>query len=208
MTNIIPFSEIIEENGKTVRENNCGIKHKIAIGQLVEVKYDEYFGNNAGQKVHAHLYVISHDRDCDGTPLYTVARKPRDQWHVFEDSDPRDPYEVWRKAPLSSAGLLIASCYHPVSGLNEEQLRLLSEDALPLTDVPTPRWPDCFASEDLREAIQEAVRQSVIAHLRSERYAPEHRLGNTFVENIAQEISANAAADLMLSGLGARKPKR
>lgn len=65
--------DIIEENGKTIEQNNLEKKHNIPIGTLVEVKYDEWFGDGACQKVHARLWVVSHDRDCDGTPLYTLS---------------------------------------------------------------------------------------------------------------------------------------
>ena len=73
---LIPISSIVEENGKTVRENNMAIGHKIPIGTLVEVKYDKWHGNGACSKVHARLWVIWHTRDCDGTPLYSLGENP------------------------------------------------------------------------------------------------------------------------------------
>ncbi len=77
-TRIMFFSDMVEENGKTVRENNMAIKHKIPIGTLVEVKYDEWFGDGACSKVHARLFVVEHGRDCDGTPLYGLGKLPYD----------------------------------------------------------------------------------------------------------------------------------
>jgi len=78
--------DIVEKNGKTVRENNMEIKHNIPIGTLVEVKYDRWHGNGACSKIHARLFVASHDRDCDGTPLYslTEAKPP------YEGTGPND----------------------------------------------------------------------------------------------------------------------
>lgn len=80
----ILFSSIVEKNGKTVRENNMEVGHNIPIDTLVEVKYDTWHGNGACSKVHARLFVVGHDRDCDGSPLYCLAPSPG----VFEDIDP------------------------------------------------------------------------------------------------------------------------
>ena len=59
-------ADIVEKNGKTVRENNLSEKHKIPLGTLVEV--------DIGQSSHkgVRLYVCAHNRDCDGSPLYTL----------------------------------------------------------------------------------------------------------------------------------------
>ena len=66
-------ADLIEKNGRTVLENNMEKPHNISIGTLVEVQYDEWMGDGACTKAHARLWVISHDRDCDGTPLYTLS---------------------------------------------------------------------------------------------------------------------------------------
>jgi hypothetical protein len=65
--------DIKEANGKTIKENNLEKKHKIAIGSLVEVKYKRWHGEGACEIVYARLWVHSHDRDCDGTPLYSLS---------------------------------------------------------------------------------------------------------------------------------------
>jgi hypothetical protein len=70
----INVADIVEENGKTIRENNLEKTHDIPIGTLVEVKYDEWYGDGACEKVHARLWVIGHSRDCDGTPLYNLSK--------------------------------------------------------------------------------------------------------------------------------------
>ena len=62
------------KTGKTWKEENLERMHNIPIGSLVEVKWDSWFGDGAGWKVHARLWVVAHDRDCDGTPLYRLSR--------------------------------------------------------------------------------------------------------------------------------------
>lgn len=63
-----------KETNKTYRESNLEKNHTIPIGTLVEVKFDSWFGDGACWKIHARLWVVSHDRDCDGTPLYALSR--------------------------------------------------------------------------------------------------------------------------------------
>jgi hypothetical protein len=77
---IVMFSDIVEENGKTIRENRTAIKHGIPIGTLVEVKFDKYLGGPCGMAIWAHLYVVAHHRDCDGSPLYMLASTHPDEW--------------------------------------------------------------------------------------------------------------------------------
>ena len=78
MLKVVFCRDLVEENGKTVRENNMAIRHKIPIGTLVDVKYDEWYGDGACSKVHARLFVVEHNRDCDGTPLYGLGKLPSD----------------------------------------------------------------------------------------------------------------------------------
>ena len=66
---VLFLSDMIEENGKTVKENNITIKHKIPIGTLVEVDCD-YLSSHK-----VRLYVKEHTRDCDGSPLYSIGFK-------------------------------------------------------------------------------------------------------------------------------------
>lgn len=75
MSGIILVSEIVEANGKTIRENNLAIKHRIPVGTLVEVKYERWHGKGACEKVHARLWVSQQIRDCDGEPLYVLSRE-------------------------------------------------------------------------------------------------------------------------------------
>ncbi len=66
--------DIVEPNGKTIKENKLEEHHKIPVGTLVEVKYDSWHGDGACEKVHARLWVVHHARDCDGTPLYVLGK--------------------------------------------------------------------------------------------------------------------------------------
>ena len=87
MSEFILFSEIVEANGKTIRENNLAKSHTIPLGTLVEVKFDSWFGDGACWKVHARLWVVLHQRDCDGTPLYGLSRWPEVEFAVSTAKD-------------------------------------------------------------------------------------------------------------------------
>jgi hypothetical protein len=60
-----PFLHIADlvnpNSGKTYREENTEKEHIIPIGSLVELKSG------------VRLFVVFHERDCDGTPLYCLA---------------------------------------------------------------------------------------------------------------------------------------
>lgn len=65
--------DIVEENGKTIRENNLARQHEIPVDSLVEiVPWDETSEEEYGG---VRLFVVKHTRDCDGTPLYSLAPK-------------------------------------------------------------------------------------------------------------------------------------
>lgn len=57
------------DTGKTYREENNALTHKIPLGVMVEVKGDEYDTKMNGLR----LWVVKHTRDCDGTPLYGLS---------------------------------------------------------------------------------------------------------------------------------------
>jgi hypothetical protein len=67
MTQIQMVADIVEANGKTIRQNNMEQIHDIKIGSLVEINYS-YNENNG-----VRLFVVNHSRDCDGTPLYDLS---------------------------------------------------------------------------------------------------------------------------------------
>ena len=75
MVELIVIHDLVNpETGKTYREENLELKHNIPVGALVEVQWDAWFGDGACWKVHARLWVVGHNRDCDGTPLYSLSR--------------------------------------------------------------------------------------------------------------------------------------
>ena len=66
-----PFIHIADlvnqESGKTYREENAELQHNIPIGSLVEIEPDG-----------VRLFVVYHARDCDETPLYSLAINSED----------------------------------------------------------------------------------------------------------------------------------
>jgi len=54
--------DVVEANGKTVRQNNLAVVHDIPLGALVEVTCSGL-----------RLYVVAHSRDCDGSCLYDLS---------------------------------------------------------------------------------------------------------------------------------------
>lgn len=59
------------ETGKTYREENNSKSHNIPLGTLVEVDFDDSYLESP--KKGLRLFVVGHDRDCDGTPLYSLS---------------------------------------------------------------------------------------------------------------------------------------
>jgi hypothetical protein len=59
--------------GKTFREENSEKNHNIPLGTLVEV------GEEISRYSGLRLFVVDHNRDCDGTPLYTLSFER--EWH-------------------------------------------------------------------------------------------------------------------------------
>lgn len=58
---IMNLHDFVEENGKTIKENNLEKQHKFLVGDLVEI-----------QKSGVRMFVVAQTRDCDGTPLYSL----------------------------------------------------------------------------------------------------------------------------------------
>lgn len=78
MANVMRFSDIVEENGKTIRENNLATQHTIPVGTLVEYHQRIHMANDTLLEGVVQGYVWSHSRDCDGSPLYTVCNMDPD----------------------------------------------------------------------------------------------------------------------------------
>lgn len=62
-------------------------KHNIELGTVVQIEIDWADSDDVFIKGTAQLYVVSHNRDCDGTPLYGLATSPiaPSQGKVFGD---------------------------------------------------------------------------------------------------------------------------
>lgn len=86
---IFMIHDIIESNGKTIKENNLEKRHNISIGALVELilqNDDEYDSKGV------RLYVKRHTRDCDGTPLYSLGLNSyheTNQYHGYPEESLR-----------------------------------------------------------------------------------------------------------------------
>ena len=57
-----------EKTGKTYRQENLEKVHNIPLKTLVEVYFDGGEDRNG-----LRLFVVDHQRDCDGTPLYGLS---------------------------------------------------------------------------------------------------------------------------------------
>ncbi len=74
MTNFIDINTLTNpESGKTYREENLEKQHNIPLRSLVEVKADEDEADFNEKSSGLRLWVVSHDRDFDGTPLYSLS---------------------------------------------------------------------------------------------------------------------------------------
>lgn len=65
--------DIVEGNGKTVKENNLALKHNVPIGSLVEITYESEYAEPHERVKGLRLFVVKHSRDCDGSPLYALS---------------------------------------------------------------------------------------------------------------------------------------
>jgi hypothetical protein len=86
-------SDIIESNGKTIRENNLEREHQIPIGALVELDSASEFSDTEFNRV-VRGYVVAQGRDCDGTPLYYLSMDPQDLLDAQIEMDCR--HELYR----------------------------------------------------------------------------------------------------------------
>ena len=104
---VIMVKDIVEENGKTVEENNLALKHNIPIGTIVKIQFEDFHhedkitGTSIILKGEATLYVCEHTRDCDGTPLYTLGSTHQDLEIAKETffMDMREMFSYGRMTP-------------------------------------------------------------------------------------------------------------
>lgn len=77
------YGDVVEKNGKTIKENNLEQTHNFPVGSLVEIK-----------DTQERLYVKKLTRDCDGTPLYSLS--------VYKDLD--EAQNSWDRVIMYSEG--------------------------------------------------------------------------------------------------------
>lgn len=121
MTAIL-VNDIVESNGKTVKENNLGTAHKIPIGTLVEVYWEN------GEYNGLRLFVVSHDRDCDGTPLYGLSFE-------VDAAERVKNYKERLKVSTNKLELVLLQSSHErylgsiLDGISDESLTVVSSEA-------------------------------------------------------------------------------
>lgn len=108
------------ETGKTWREENLEKQHKIPLDSIVEVlPFDEE--NDYGDHTGLRLFVVGHDRDCDGTPLYSLSFNKCAK--VKEDQD------FGRQCTVHTPGFAVRGEVflngHVVTGMSEENLKVI-----------------------------------------------------------------------------------
>ncbi len=122
MVQVINFGDIVEANGKTIRENNLAIQHKYPIGTLVETEREDSHGEKRRIEGRGQLYVAWHSRDCDGSPLYHLSAVPTDKWDYIR---PEDAFGIDQDFRLF---LKAKTFYNIVLNVGEDSLRPVAED--------------------------------------------------------------------------------
>lgn len=90
---ILIVSDIVQENGKTIKQNNLERKHNIPIDSLVEINHD--FDGDVSEDCRmggVRMFVVNHSRDCDGTPLYDLSfnKTAHRDWATLNDAKCKD----------------------------------------------------------------------------------------------------------------------
>ena len=70
---VVFIGDLVEENGKTVKENNLERVHNVPVGSLVEITYESEYEEPSERVKGLRLFVVKHSRDCDGSPLYALS---------------------------------------------------------------------------------------------------------------------------------------
>lgn len=128
----VVFGDIVESNGKTIRQNNLEKEHKFKIGDLVEACTSKFHGNGSSEIIKGHFFIVDLGRDCDGTPLYSLSTTPRDQWAnvkitVLHDDPNKFSFET-KEVPNNkmSHGQMIF--YNVMTGFSEDSLTKIEND--------------------------------------------------------------------------------
>jgi hypothetical protein len=123
---VVFMHEIRGEDGKTDEERNMEKRHNIPIGSLVEVKLGEWHGEGACEKTIARLWVVAHDRDCDGTPLYSLCHEPlfrmntRNEHVAYVGTD-----NAWGMEGLLKNEMSVKMIHNVRTGIGEEALKVI-----------------------------------------------------------------------------------
>ena len=122
--------DIVEANGKTWKENNLEIKHNIPLGKLVEINWEN------GEYNGVRLFVVSHGRDCDGTPLYGLSFDKNAGTDLLETEREIEALQNDHSGAEHSALMLRIAYSNKVQnlgrildGISEESLTVISEVA-------------------------------------------------------------------------------
>jgi hypothetical protein len=75
---IFNIADMVEKNGKTVRQNNRERQHTLPIGTLVEF-VQEAGADEDEDYTGVRLYVVCHTRDCDEEPLVVLAANKHEE---------------------------------------------------------------------------------------------------------------------------------
>lgn len=84
--NAIFIGDIVEANGKTVKQNNLEKMQSIPVGSIVEITYQSKYEDPEESTFGLRLFVVNHSRDCDGSPLYTLSFR-QDAWKNYQEMD-------------------------------------------------------------------------------------------------------------------------
>ena len=90
MADMIVVADLVDPDdphGRTYREVNRANPHAIQIGTLVELESG------------ARLFVVMHTRDCDGTPLYSLAADIEDPDYKWSNGHADDGLAVVSLGP-------------------------------------------------------------------------------------------------------------
>lgn len=68
------------ETGLTTKQENQKLTHRIPLDTLVEINLD--YNDAHG----CRLFVVEHNRDCDGTPLYSLSFEKSEYFTKYKDA--------------------------------------------------------------------------------------------------------------------------
>lgn len=73
--------DLVEANGLTIKQNNLAKSHAIPLKTFVEINCED------DESHGCRGFVVEHQRDCDGTPLYGLSFTPSTVDDLIEVDD-------------------------------------------------------------------------------------------------------------------------